>query len=317
MIMGGGRGGLQTRLVAGLVAVLAVLPGCSSGADSAQSSTSTDGRPDPSARPPSVTAPVATPAVPGMSGLAVRLRTDVAVGGQFQTRISNTGSEPFSVLGVSLDSPGFERLPVTGRTADYNPGATIDLPTPYGPAVCGEGVRVDPLFTALQVQRPDGRTEEIRLPLEAPDDIIARIHREECHVLALAAAATVRLGSDLSSEQADGQAVLRTTVNLTRGTNTEAIALVGLRGSVVFDLLFADDSEPPPSMPADENELVVPVVLRNATCEAHVLGETKQPFLFPFYVTFDGGEAQYGTLEVSPEQQDALWSYIQTVCAAA
>jgi len=253
-----------------------------------------------------------------MSALAVRLRTDVAVGGLFQTRMTNTGSESFSVLAVSLDSPGFEQLPFGGRPAAYRPGATIDLPTPYGAAVCDEGIGVDPAYTAVQVQRPDGRMEEVRVPLAAPDDILDRIHTEECHQLALAAAVEVSLGGFTHTE-ADGKAVLQSEIALTRGGNTDEIALTELRGSVVFDVSFAEPDDPPSPMASDEDELVVPVVLRmtGRGCDAHVLGETKQPFLFPYFVSFDGGQPQYGVLDVSPEQRDALWSYVEVACADA
>lgn len=302
----------RSRLVVGLVAVLTVLSGCSASAGSGESETISS--PDAAQSPVEPTAPVATPAVPGMRATAVRLRTDSAVGGQFQTRIANTGSEPFTVLAVSLDSPAFERLPFAGRPATYQPGATIDLPTMYGPALCGEGVGVDPAFTAVQVQRPDGRTEELRVPLAAPDDIIDRIHHEECHALRLAAAVDVRLG-DFSSGELDGKTVVQATITLTRGDNTEDISIFELRGSVVFDVSVADDGDPP-TMAADEDQLVVPVILRHTArgCDAHVLGETKQPFLFPFFLTFDTGDPQYGVLDVSPEQQETLWAYIRAVC---
>ncbi len=301
-------------LIAGLAVVLAILGGCAGAPDPPEPAGSSSDSSGSAAEP---TAPVATPAVPGMSALAVRLRTDVAVGGQFQTRITNTGSEAFMVLAVSLDSPAFERLPLVGRPATYRPGATIDLPTQYGAASCAENIQVDPAFSAVQVQWPDGRIEEVRVPLEAPDDIIDRIHQEECHALALAAAVDVSLGGDFNSAQVDGRTVVQATITLTRGDNTEEeIALIELRGSVVFDVSFAENSQPPQTMTVEEDQLAVPVIVRHTArgCDAHVLGETKQPFVFPFFLTFDGGTPQYGILEVSPEQREALWSYIRAVC---
>ncbi len=304
-------------LVAGLLALLTVLSGCSSAGAPASAGRADDPTSAASVTEPSATVPIATPAVPGMRALAVRLRTDLAVGGQFQTRITNTGTEPFTVLAVSLDSPGFERLPFAGRPAVYNPGATIDLPTRYGSAVCEDGVGIAPAFSAVQVQRPDGRTEELRVPLEAPDNIVDRIHREECHALALAAAVDVALGGAFSTAEVDGQTVVQATITLTRRDSTEEISLTELRGSVVLYVLFADEDNAPATMPADASSLEVPVVLSitGRTCDGHVLSETKQPFLFPYFLSFDGGQAQYGTLDVSPEQRDTLWSYIQTVCA--
>jgi len=310
---------MKSTMIALLLGVLAVLSGCSAAAgpavsDASAGASASDG-PTSAASP---TAPVATPAVAGMRAVAVRLRTDVAIGGQFQTRITNTGSEQFSVLAVRLDSPGFEPLPLAGRLATYQPGATIDLPTGYGPARCGAGIAVDPAYTAIQLQRPDGGMEEVRVPLEAPDDIIDRIHTEECHLLALAAAVKVSLGG-FTLVEADGDAALQADITLIRGDNTEEIALTELRGSVVFDVSFAEASDPPPAMATEEGELVVPVVLRmtGRGCDAHVLGETKQPFLFPYFVAFDGGQPQYGILDVSPDQRDALWSYVDVACADA
>ena len=306
---------MRTRIgvLAGVIAALSVLSGCA-GTDAPAGSAGRSSEASANAAEP--TAPVATPAVPGMAALAVRLRTDVAVGGQFQTRFSNTGSEPFTVVGVSLDSPGFERLPFGGRPGRFQQGATIDLPTGYGAALCGEGIGVDPAYVAVQVQHPDGRMQEARVPLEAPDDILDRIHTEECHLLALAAAVDVSLGG-FTLEDVDGSPVLQTDITLTRGENAEQIALVELRGSVVFDVSFADPSDPPSAMVTAESENVVAVAVRmtGRGCDAHVLGETKQPFLFPFYVTFDGGEPQYGVLNVSQEQRDALWDYVEVACA--
>lgn len=311
--------GRRNGLVVGLLAVLTLVSGCAA-ADTgatADAGATADQATEEGADSAQPTAPVATPALAGMSATAVRLRTDVAIGGQFQTRISNTGTEPFSVLGVRLDSPGFEQLAFAGRPATYQPDATIDLPTQYGPAICGD-MAVDPVYSDIQVQRPDGRMEELRLPLQAPDDILDRIHTEECHLLALGAAVEVRLGG-FTLAQADGRAILLTDITLTRGTNTEQLVLSELRGSVVFDVFFAEPDDPQSTMDVEDSELVVPVVLQmtGRGCDPHVLGETKQPFLFPYFVTFDGGTPQYGVLDVSPEQRDALWSYVEVACADA
>lgn len=302
-------GRAQALRLAGLLTVLWLVAGCASAADPTAA-------PAASSRSTPEAGPIATPAVPGMRALAIRLRTDLAVGGQFQTRITNTGSEPFKVVAVSLDSPGFQRLPFAGRLAMFNPGATIDLPTRYGEVVCGEDIGVDPVFAAVQLQRPDGAIEEVRIPLEAPDDIIDIIHSEECHALALAATVDVSLGGDFTTTEVDGQTVVEATITLTRRDNTEEITLSELRGSVVLYLLFADE-DASAAMPSDESQLEVPILfsITARTCDGHVLSETKQPFLFPFWLTFDGGDPQYGILDVSPEQRDLLWAYIREVCA--
>jgi hypothetical protein len=56
--------------------------------------------------PASTSAAAEIPAVPGIDAEAVRLRTDEAVGGRFQVRITDTGDDGFTVTAVALDSPG-------------------------------------------------------------------------------------------------------------------------------------------------------------------------------------------------------------------
>lgn len=135
-----------------------------------------------SASAPSSAPPVAAaPAVPGIEAEAVRLRTDEAVGGQVQVRITDTGNAPFTVTGVALDSPGFAPLPATAVTAAYAPGRTIDLPTPFGDPVCDAAPL--PAAAAVTLRRADGAVEQVRLPLAA--DVLALIHDEECAVRAV------------------------------------------------------------------------------------------------------------------------------------
>src|SRR4051794_19086392 len=135
-----------------------------------------------SASAPSSAPPVAAaPAVPGIEAEAVRLRTDEAIGGQVQVRITDTGGAPFTVTAVALDSPGFARLPGRAVAASYAPGRTIDLPTPFGDPVCDAAPL--PAAAAVTVTRPDGTVEQLRLPLTA--DVLGQIHDEECAVLAV------------------------------------------------------------------------------------------------------------------------------------
>src|SRR3954468_8871853 len=125
-----------------------------------------------SASAPSSAPPVAAaPAVPGIEAEVVRLRTDEAIGGQVQVRITDTGDAPFTVTAVALDSPGFALLPPTVVTAAYAPGRTIDLPTPFGAPVCSAA----PLPAAARVSlvRPDGVAEDLRVPLAA--EVLGRV----------------------------------------------------------------------------------------------------------------------------------------------
>ena len=130
-----------------LVAALTAACGSSSGSSSAQRS---------SAAPTtaSLSTGAAVPAVPGIEAEAVRLRTDEALGGQVQTRVTNTGDTPFTVTSVALDSPGFAPLPPRAETATSQPGQVIDLPTPFGEPVCD--TTAQPAAARLTVVRPGG-----------------------------------------------------------------------------------------------------------------------------------------------------------------
>src|SRR3954470_9912803 len=109
------------RVVIVLVAVLTAACGSSSSSSSESS-------------PAPTTASLSTgPAVPPVAGIqaeAVRLRTDEALGGQVQTRVTNTGDAPFTVTSVALDSPGFAPLPRSAETATYQPAQPGEPPPP-------------------------------------------------------------------------------------------------------------------------------------------------------------------------------------------
>ena len=264
--------------------------------------------------------PLAGPEIPGMSGMAIRLRTDLTVGGQFQTRITNTGDQPFKVLAVSLDSPGFERLPFAGRPANYAPGAVIDLPTRYGPVICGTEdtpVEVDPLYTVLQMQRGDGPLEEVRVPLSAPDDIIDRIHTEECERSELLAAVGAGLGGSFTTVATEGRPSVAAELVLNRGTAVDDVSVTELRGNVLLNLEFVPYSAVAPELPAGQAQVRIPVniVLTARGCDAHVLSEIKQPFLLAAYLSIAGGQPQYVRLDPTPAQRDMLWSYVLETCA--
>src|SRR3954452_24642076 len=150
-----------------LVAVLTAACGSSSSSSSESS-------------PAPTTASLSTgPAVPPVAGIqaeAVRLRTDEALGGQVQTRVTNSGDAPFTVTSVALDSPGFRPLPPRAETATYRPRQVVALPTPFGAPVCDTAA--EPAAALLTMVRPDGTTEALRVPLSA--DTLTLIHSQEC-----------------------------------------------------------------------------------------------------------------------------------------
>lgn len=261
----------------------------------------------PSADPaPTPVPPAASvPAVPGIEAEAVRLRTDEAVPGRFQVRITDTGDDDFTVTAVALDSPGFAALPDTAVSATFAPGRVIDLPTPYGAPVCG----TEPLPAAarLTLVRPGGQVESVRVPLAA--DVLDTVHEEECAVLAVAEVVDVRV-TGLAD---DGNAVSGT-LTLTRRDGDQRVAATALGRSVLLDAAV----DALPLVLADgERSVSTRVSFTPATCDPHVLAETKKPYVFPLSVQVADADPVPMDLPLDDAARDRLAALVQRACTAA
>lgn len=254
----------------------------------------------PPARPPSSGTP---PDVPGMAAELVLLRTDEAVGGQVQVRITDTGGAPFTVTAVRLGSPGFRALPATPVEAAFVPGRTIDLPTPYGEPDCSAPPL--PAVAEVAVVRPGGAVEEVRLPLSA--EVLRRIHDRECVARALLAVVDV----EVTELREDGD-VLRGRLVLSRRAGDEPVTASRVGRSVLIDVAAED-------LPLEllgSGSSSTSLRFRPATCGPHVLSETKKPYIFPLDVTVGDGEAVSLDLPLDAAARKELAALVQRVCAA-
>jgi hypothetical protein len=277
--------------------VLAVLTaGCAACADAPAA--------DPPAAPSStsLSAGPTVPSVPGIEAKAVRLRTDEAIGGQVQVRITATGDEPFTVTSVALDSPGFEPQPPREVSAEFAPGRVIDLPVQYGDPRCE--IAAEPAAARLTVVRPTGTVADLRVSLEG--EILTRIHDEECAVLALAEIVTV----EVTGLTDDAEAVTGD-LRLTRRSGDDPVTVARVERSVLIDVA-ADDL--PVQMAGEEDELSTPVVFTSASCDPHVLAETKKPYVFPLEVLVGDGEPVVLNLPVDDELRARLAALVDRVC---
>jgi hypothetical protein len=232
----------------------------------------------------------------------VRQRTDEAIGGQVQVRITNTGDEPFTVTSVALDSPGFEPMPPRVHTTEFTPGQVIDLPTKFGDPVCD--TPAEPAAAKLTVLRPDGSSEDLRVPLSA--EILTRIHTDECAVLAVQAVVTV----DVVDLQDTPDSVTGS-IRLTRQSGSDPVTVTRVARSVIIEVTGSDL---PVEMAGDENELLTPVEFTSATCDPHALAETKKPYVFPLEVVVGDGDPVIMDLPVTDETRAALVGLVDRVC---
>jgi hypothetical protein len=288
---------------AAAAATLALCAACASGAEPAESTASpAAGVPPSTVAPSSVVAPSSgvddAPPVPGLRAEAVQLRTDAAVGGRIQVRI--TASETFTVTGVALDSPGFERLPEREVSTDFEPGRVIDLPVAYGLPRCA--ARPEPAVALLTLTRPGGVAERVRAPLAA--EVLGRIHDDECAMLALGE----KVAIEVRALRADGDALTGELV-LTRRSGDDEVRAVRVLRSV----LVAVTAELPASLADDA--VSTPISFTPATCEPHVLAETKQPFVFPLTVEIGAEEPVTMDLPLTPSVREQLADLVDRVCA--
>lgn len=248
------------------------------------------------------------PPVPPVAGIAAEVvenRTDRAAGGQVQVKVTDTGTEPFTVSSVALDSPGFAPLAPVPVTASFVPGRRIDLPTPYGAPVCDTAA--EPAAARLTVVRPGGAVEELRVPLAA--EVLAGIHARLCAAVAvreLVAVAVVDL-----VPQGD---VLTGRLAVTRtGGDDAGVTVTRVEGNV----LYAAEAEVPLELAAGEREASAGMTIATARCDPHALAETKQPYLMPLAVSVDGGPEVVLDLPLDEAQRAALRALTDRVCVPA
>lgn len=241
------------------------------------------------------------PPVPGIQAEAVQLRTDAAVGGRIQVRVIATGEEPFTVTSVSLDSPGFAPLPAVRTSTEFESGRVVDLRTPLGPLRCD--VAAEPAAALLTVVRDGRAPEDVRVPLGA--EVLGRIHAAGCAAEALSAVVTVAV----TGLRAEGQELVGR-LTLTRASGDEEVRAVRIARSV----LMAVEADLPLALAGDAREAEAEVRFTPATCEPHVLAETKQPFRFPVGIEVAGRNEVVVDLPVTAQVRTQLQDLVGRVC---
>ena len=243
----------------------------------------------------------AAPRVPGIEAEAVQLRTDAAVGGRIQVRVTATGEEPFTVTSVALDSPGFQPRPAVAADTEFQPGRVVDLRVPLGPVRCDAAP--EPAAALLTVARDGGAPEELRVPLEAA--VLTRLHAAGCAAEALGEVVAVEVG-DL---RPDGQELVGR-LSLIRRSGSEEVRAVRVGRSVLMGV----EADLPLVLAGDAQEVAGEVRFTPANCEPHVLAEAKQPFRFPLGIERDGEDEVVVDLPVTDEVRAQLQDLVRRVC---
>lgn len=237
----------------------------------------------------------------GLRASASRTRDDDNIGGQFQTRLANTGRTTVHVVSVALESPGFEPAAPSVRGVSLGSGNQIDIPTQYGPARCD----VAPTPASVSVVVDSGQT--LSIPLETPYDVLDTIARQECTASTLARSVelTLRPFPDTGLDSLAAELVVE------RLDTNEPVRVDEVRGSVLYGL----SARLPTVLGPDAESLVVPVEITAATCAAHSIADSKKPFVFPVFLAVGDADTVYARIPVPTAVQESVIAFQTRVCS--
>ncbi|MEV0128287.1 hypothetical protein AB0H83_07445 [Dactylosporangium sp. NPDC050688] len=279
-----------------LVAVLALLTGCSGGA----------GDDTKQAQP-------------------VKLRVELTQGRVDEVRhtvqisMHNDGPTKVTVERVELQAPSFKGVgPVTVDAPLPVGGLRVDVPVSYGTGIC-PGDELKPRsaasHVAFGVRTEDGKLHDVRLPLPDPDPMLDKLLAIDCQQAYLDRQVTLTFGpwTRLPSGWLNGTVILK------RVGWPGTVTLQEFVGSILLEVLPLPAREQTPKpyavLQPGQQEVSVPVVVDGERCTPHALAEIKKPYVFPAWLSLDGGPPLYTELKITDAERDAFKPVIDA-CAA-
>jgi hypothetical protein len=241
---------------------------------------------------------------------AIKMRVEVTQGRVDEVRHSvqvsmhNDGPSRLVVSRVELQAPSFKGAETVTPNAWLPPGGLqVDVPLLYGTGICvGDELKpkAQASFVALTVQTEDGRVQQVRLPLAYPNAMLDKLLGIDCQQAYLDRQATFTFGpwTHLPSGWVNGTVVVHRTGF--QGT----ITLQEFVGSILLEVL-----------PPGQDEVSVPIIVDGERCTPHSLGEIKKPYVFPAWVSLDGGPPLYTELKIT-NAEIAAFKPVIDACAA-
>jgi len=114
------------------------------------------------------------------------------------------------------------------------------------------------------------------------------------------------------TDLADDGDSLTGSLTLTRREGDEPVTAATLGRSVLVDVVAEDL---PLELAGEERSARTDVSFRSATCDPHVLSETKKPFVFPLTVQVGDDDPVTMDLPLDQAARDRLAALVQRVCA--
>jgi hypothetical protein len=236
-----------------------------------------------------------------------------------QISLTNDGPAKITVERVELQAPSFKGVgPVQVDAPLPVGGLRVDVPVSYGTGVCG-GDELKPRsaasHVAVKVRTEDGRIHDVRLPLADPDPMLDKLLAIDCQQDFLDRQATFTFGP--WTRLPDGR--IAGTVVIKRIGFKGTVTLREFAGSILLEVLPTPLGERTPKpygvLKPGADELRIPIIVDGDRCTPHVLAEIKKPYVFPAFVSLDGGEPLYTELRITDAERAAFKPVIDA-CAA-
>jgi hypothetical protein len=238
-----------------------------------------------------------------------------------QVAMNNDGPAPITVEQVELLAPSFKGAgPVRVDAPLPVGGLRVDVPIPYGTGIC-TGDDLTPSSAASQVafrvRTEDGRVRTVKVALAEHDQMLDQLLSLDCRQDYLDRRATFTFGPwrTLPKGKLGGTVVVK------RADFAGTITLQEFAGSILLAVLPQPRGEQTPKpygvLKPGVNELDIPVVVDGERCTPHVLAEIKKPYVFPAFVSLDGGEPLYTELKITDAERAAFKPVIDACAARA
>ena len=227
--------------------------------------------------------------------------------------VTNAGTTSVTVTSATLVWPGFRWPTVRIPAKPVPPGQTAAFVIRYGAARCGTDPGAPYLLATVDGQRR-------RLPLKVEDPgLLDRLRGSACARQRLARAVTLLLHLRRRTLVRQGQEALPGEVVLRRRAGSaEAVSVVDLGGSVLFDVTAAGGPGALPARLASHDAILRLRVLVGSAgrCDPHARGNSSQTFLFSVY-TRVGSEPALRTIFIpSKRAQLRLLALLDRACRA-
>lgn len=215
---------------------------------------------------------------------------------------NRAGDTDVTITAVALRSPLFEPVPAEARDTAINVGRRRDLQIGLGPSLCPapSGPSLVEVTAEIGGLVQHGLVEVDATPLE-------RISAQECgreFVLG-------RVGIEYAPAFTVADGVVETNIDLTRVEGDEPVAVTGVRGSVLLELIPATSATPLAVLAGDGTDVSVPVRLRVIRCDPHAVIESKKTFELSMWVAIGERDPQHLVVAPTGELRAALEQLIE------